>query len=448
MFMNPISRHCLALLTLCVISSASTRAQVDAPLIPPTGERRWKPPAPVESWEGVRKADAFAPACPQPANSVRGQIAEAKEFSQSLPYYQEFRTDEDCLYLNVWTTNLVGRQKLPVMVWIYGGGGFSGNSWTAFGPSLAPKGVVLVSVGFRIGALGHLAHPLLTAESPHHASGNYGSLDQIAALHWVQRNIAAFGGDPANVTIFGGSDGAQKVCVLMASLARGLFHRAILESGVCSNILIPELRKSIRYEGNDDGGTAEDTGLKLTHNLKIADGPNMLVALRAKTAEEIIQASPDLDLFSTPTVDGWVLPEQPAITFREGRQARVPILVGSTNDEMATLYNPPDDPTTIASYKIWLNGARFSSNANSIFQLYPASTDAEVPAAFMTLETDDFAAGAYFLARETAHIGQKAYLYYFTYPSKGKMAGRGATHSAEIKFLQADFRRSLGRAKR
>jgi para-nitrobenzyl esterase len=351
---------------------------------PPIHEKRWRPPVPVEPWKGVRKADAFAPACPQPENSVRAQVAEAKEILQKLPYYRDFRTDEDCLYLNVWTTNLAGKEKLPVMVWIHGGGGFSGNSWTALGPSLAPNGVVLVSVGFRIGALGHLAHPLLTEESPHHASGNYGSLDQIAALHWVQRNIAAFGGDANNVTIFGASDGAQKVCLLMASpLARGLFHHAILESGVCTDKLVPELKKSIRYEGNEKGGKAEDTGHTLVGNLKISVGPNTLAELRSRTTEEIIRASSDLDLFSTPTVDGWVLSEQPAITFREGRQARVPILVGSTNDEMASLYNPPDDPTTIASYKAWLNGARFSSNADNIFRLYPASTDAEVPAAFI-----------------------------------------------------------------
>src|SRR5258708_1515933 len=352
--MHPLSsviRQWLVLSTLYVISWASALAQTNAvPLVtidsgnisgthfgssaqqvaflgipyaaPPIGERGWKPPALVENWNGLRKADAFAPACPQPADSMRGQAAESKELSQSLPYYKEFRTDENCLYLNVWTTNLAGKQKLPVMVWIHGGGGFSGNSWIALGPALAPRGVVVVSLGFRLGALGHLAHPLLTAESPHHVSGNYGTLDQVAALQWIQHNIAAFGGDPGNVTIFGGSDGAHKVCLLMASpLARELFHHAILESGGCSNIFIPELKRSIRYEGNEKGGTSEDTGLTLARNLKVTAGPNTLEELRTKTAEEIVQASSDLDFFSTPTVDGWVLPEQPAITFREGRRS-------------------------------------------------------------------------------------------------------------------------------
>jgi para-nitrobenzyl esterase len=407
---------------------------------PPTGDRRWKPPSPVEPWKSVRKADSFGPACPQAANFVRDQVNEAKELSQALPYYKDFRTGEDCLYLNVWTTNFANKEKVPVMVWIHGGAGFLGNSWTALGPTLARKGVVIVSVGFRIGALGHLAHPALTAESPHQASGNYGTLDQIAALHWVQQNIAAFGGDPGNVTIFGASDGGKKICLLMASpLSSGLFHRAIMESGLCNDVLFPELKKSIRYEG--PGGTAEDSGLKLAHDLKIPDGQNALAQLRSKTPDEIVEASQEsIQFYINPTVDGWVLPEQPAIAFREGTQARVPVLVGSTDDEMATLYNPPDDPTTIAAYKKWLKEFRFFTFADAIFGLYPAATDAEVPAAFMRLETDDTAAGAYSLAREVTHSGQKAYLYYFTYPSKGKWAGHGAAHAAEIKFLLGDYR--------
>ena len=322
MFLNLFLRQWLALSTLCVISFVPTIAQVDSvPVaaidsgsisgshfgpkaqevmflgIPyaaaPTGDRRWKPPDPVEGWKGIRKADAFAPACPQPLDSVREAVEQAREFSQTLPYFKDFRTDEQCLYVNVWTTNLGGKQKAPVMVFLHGGAGVAGSSWIPpLGPALARKGVVLVSVEFRVGVLGNLAHPALTAESPHHASGNYGTLDQIAALHWIQRNIAAFGGDPGNVTIFGQSDGGNKVCVLMASpLARGLFHRAILESGQCNDILSPELKKPIRYEGNAGPGTAEDTGLQLAHDLKVAEGPNALAQLRGKTPDELIQAS-------------------------------------------------------------------------------------------------------------------------------------------------------------
>jgi para-nitrobenzyl esterase len=144
----------------------------------------------VEGWKGIRKADAFAPACPQPVDSVREAVEQAKEFSQTLPYFKDFRTDEQCLYVNVWTTNLGGKQKEPVMVFLHGGAGVAGNSWIPpLGPALARNGVVLVSVEFRVGVLGNLAHPALTADSPHHASGNYGTLDQIAALHWIEISL-------------------------------------------------------------------------------------------------------------------------------------------------------------------------------------------------------------------------------------------------------------------
>ena len=412
---------------------------------PPTGDRRWKPPTPVDAWKGVRKADAFAPACPQAADAVKEAAEQTKEFSETLPYYKDFRTDEDCLYLNVWTTHLAGKQKVPVMVWIHGGAGVAGNSRTPpLGPKLARKGVVLVSVGFRIGVLGHLAHPALTAESPRHASGNYGTLDQIEALRWVQRNIASFGGDPGNVTIFGQSDGGNKVCVLMASpLARGLFHRAILESGQCTDIVSPELKKSLHYEGNFDGGTAEEAGLQLARDLKVADGPNVLAELRHKTADEILQASHGLDMYTNPTVDGWVLPEQPAFTFGAGRQARVPVIVGSTDDEMGTLYNPQTDPSTLASYKEALKLPRYAARAEELFRLYPAANDSEAKAAFMQLGTDDAGHGAYFLARDTARSGQNTYLFYFTYAGTGKMAGHGAVHGAELKFISGFFRQSF-----
>src|SRR5215510_5235571 len=189
---------------------------------PPVGDLRWKPPQPVLKWEGVRNCDAFGPECPQapyPAGSI-----------YALPPQKQ---SEDCLFLNVWTAAKEG-EKLPVMVWIHGGSltRGSGSNRVYDGTSFAKKGVVLVTINYRLGPLGYLAHPELTAESPQRSSGNYGVLDQIAALKWVQKNIAAFGGDPARVTIFGESAGSWSVNVLVASpLARGLFHRAIGESG-------------------------------------------------------------------------------------------------------------------------------------------------------------------------------------------------------------------------
>ncbi|HSL86030.1 MAG TPA: carboxylesterase family protein, partial [Bacteroidales bacterium] len=187
---------------------------------PPVGDLRWKPPQPVKRWKGVLKADRFAPACPQ--------------FQRIMPGMTPVETSEDCLYLNVWTPAQSSGERLPVMVWIYGGGFSMGSTSVPLysGENLARMGVVVVSVAYRIGPLGFMAHPGLTAESEHNASGNYGLLDQIAGLRWVQKNITAFGGDPSTVTIFGESAGAISVSILAASpLAKGLFRGAISQSG-------------------------------------------------------------------------------------------------------------------------------------------------------------------------------------------------------------------------
>ena len=187
---------------------------------PPVGDLRWRPPAHVASWTGTRKADAFAPACMQTGVSMPGETPPA--------------VSEDCLYLNIWTPAKNGQAKLPVIVWIYGGGYINGSASMPlyWGDKLAHKGVIVVTIAYRLGPLGFLAHPELTRESPHHSSGNYGLMDQIAALEWIQKDIAAFGGDPKNVTIAGQSSGSMSVSMLMASpLAKGLFQRAIGESG-------------------------------------------------------------------------------------------------------------------------------------------------------------------------------------------------------------------------
>jgi len=187
---------------------------------PPVGDLRWRPPAHVATWPGTRKADAFAPACMQEGVSMPGETPPA--------------VSEDCLYLNIWTPAKNGQEHLPVIVWIYGGGYVNGSSSMPlyWGDQLAHKGVMVVTIAYRLGPLGFLAHPELTRESSHHSSGNYGLMDQIAALEWVQRNIAAFGGDAKKVTIAGQSSGSISVSILMASpLAKGLFQHAIGESG-------------------------------------------------------------------------------------------------------------------------------------------------------------------------------------------------------------------------
>jgi para-nitrobenzyl esterase len=415
---------------------------------PPTGERRWRPPQPVAKWPGAHEAGAFAAACPQQDDPDNGAIQ--KEALTVEPYFT-YRTAEDCLYLNVWTTNLPGSHpgagKLPVMFWIHGGGnvGGSGQFPILLGPTLARKGVVVVTIDYRLGALGFLAHPALTAESPQRASGNYGILDQIAALGWVQRNIAKFGGDTANVTVFGESAGGVDVCYLMSSpLALGMFQRAILESCTCSDYISPELKTPSHYfSGN---GTSEDIGLRLMRDLDIPDGRDALPKLRAKTPKELMDVS-DRDLavnfMAGGTIDGWVLTEQPATAFAQGRQAKVPVIVGSNSDEGTV--NVEEDlraAPTLANYREYMK-SEFLDFAGEMLRLYPAATGAEVRPAFIALDTDygyGFAAHRY--AGNMARAGQKTWFYYFTYPGKNFYAGLGAFHGLELRFLSGWFRPS------
>jgi para-nitrobenzyl esterase len=412
---------------------------------PPVGERRWKPPQPAEKWQGARKANSYGAACPQAADP--DEEAYTKELAQTFEPYYTYHTDEDCLFLNVWTTNLPANHpaagKLPVMFWIHGGGNIDGASQVnAIGPALAQKGVLVVSVNYRLGALGFMAHPALTAESPHHSSGNYGILDQIAALQWVQRNIAKFGGDPANVAIFGESAGGFDVCYLMSSpLARGLFQRGIIESCTCSDYISPELKTPSHYFGGD--GTSEEIGLRLMKDLNIGDGPDALAKLRATAPKDLV-AVPDRDLtvnfMAGGTVDGWVLPEQPATALAQGHLAKVPVIVGSNADE-ATV-NVEEDlraTPTLDHYKAFLQN-EFLSDADEFFRLYPAATDADVRPAFIAFDTDyGFGFPVHRFAMYTARAGQKAWFYYFTYPGKGKYSGLGAYHQIELKFLAGWF---------
>jgi para-nitrobenzyl esterase len=391
----------------------------------PVGDLRWKAPQPPPSWSGIREATQYGPACPQAPSP----------WLPEMLGIQKMVTNEACLYVNVWTPNLRGVAKLPVMVWVHGGGNVEGSAeWPPLGTTLAREGAVVVSLNYRLGVFGFFAYPALAAESPHHVSGNYGHLDQVEALRWVQRNISRFGGDPNNVTVFGASSGALDICNLMASpIATGLFQRAIMQSGVCVDSVYPVTHQ------------AEANGELLAKDLGIQMGPGSLAALRALPADRLLQtAAKDDRIDLEPVVDGWFFLEQPAITFANGKQARIPVMVGSNNDEISIFASPivggkSNRPKTVEEYRQWLH-REFGSLADKVFALYPAHSDKDVPGVFRTMDTDfDFGFGARLLAIEMARIHQPAYLYHFTYVGAGEFAALGAFHSEESMFLSKKY---------
>ena len=284
---------------------------------PPVGALRWKPPLPAARWNGVR-----------PAKELGHNCVQHRPYDDINPFTAG--VSEDCLYLNVYTSSLDTRaSRRPVMVWIHGGGFFAGfgGEERHNGARLAQKGAVVVTVNYRLGAFGFLAHPALAAESPHHAAGNYGLLDQIAALEWVKRNIVRFGGDPSRVTIFGESAGGMSVGALIASpLAKGLFQRAILESGTGLNIGV----------GARAGG--ETIAVQFADSLRVrGSGKEAARQLRALSADTVLATSlhlgPPGDAMFWPVVDGWVLPHAADSTFASGAANLVPVIAGTNRDE-------------------------------------------------------------------------------------------------------------------
>jgi para-nitrobenzyl esterase len=323
---------------------------------PPVGELRWKEPRPVAPWTGVRKATEFGP------RPMQGAIFPDMIFRDKGP-------SEDCLYLNVWTGAKSAKERLPVMVWIYGGGFQAGSASEPRqdGENLAKKGVVVVSFNYRLGVFGFLAHPELTKESGRGASGNYGLMDQVAALRWVQKNIAAFGGDPGNVTIFGESAGSFSVSALMASpLAKGLLHRAIGQSGAFFTAGEGTLAQQ-SLAGSEQLGVKFGTGV----------GASSIAELRAKPAEELLKAAlSGQGLRFAPSIDGYVLPKDVYSICAEGKQSHVPLLAGWNADEVRVSTVHGKNRPTAKGFSEQTR-ARFGENADALLKLYPAGTDEE-----------------------------------------------------------------------
>ena len=325
---------------------------------PPVGDLRWRPPQPVAAWQGVYHADRLAPECIQ--------VLRRHDLNH---YFGEEATSEDCLYLNVWAAPQARPGGgLPVVVWIYGGGFTLGSSGMAMysGENVAAHGVIFVSFNYRVGVLGNMAHPGLTAESPHHASGNYGFLDQVAALQWVRRNIDKFGGDPARVTVVGQSAGAMSVSALEASpLAKGLFQR-----GFAMSLSFFDAR--FRLAPLDQ---AEATGLAVQKAL----GATSLADMRMLPADKILAVQKDCQLGCAgsitvwPDIDGWFLPAAVPAIFAAGRQNNVPTVAGFTRDESINdLRTAPDlDAYIDAAHRL------YGAGAERFLALYPAHDDAE-----------------------------------------------------------------------
>lgn len=387
---------------------------------PPVGERRWRPPAPAAVWDGVRDATRFGPACVQPTPYV-----------QTIYSADLGRTSEDCLTLNVWTPSTTG--KAPVMVWIHGGALVTGSSKESLydGAALARQGVVVVSINYRLGVLGWLAHPDLSAESPVGISGNYGLMDQVKALEWIKQNIASFGGDPDQVTIAGESAGGLSVLYLMTSpLARGLFDKAIAQSAYM--ISTPELKQA-----RHGALAAEAAGTALARSLQ-APSLRVLRGLDAQTLTD--QAA--LSGFATfGAVDGVVLPGQLIDVFDQDSQAQVPVLAGFNSGEIRSLRMlAPAAPSSAAEYERIIRD-RYGDLADEYLRLYPSS---DMDESILAASRDAlYGWTSERLVRSQTKAGQASFLYLFdhAYPAT-QAAGLNAFHASELPYMFGTLNRT------
>jgi len=381
--------------------------------LPPTGAMRWKPPLPMPRWTGTRDATEFGAACVQP-----------KGKPDSIYLWNLPKTSEDCLYLNVWAP--ANARKAAVFVWIHGGALSAGASSEPLydGTKLAERGIVVVTINYRLGPLGFLVHPALSAESPHNVSGNYGLLDQIEALGWVKRNIAAFGGDPRNVTIAGESSGGLSVMYLMAApSARGLFARAIAQSAYM--VSAQELRTT------PHGGLAgEAVGPWLAEKLGAGD----LAGLRSMDAQKITDGAAALGFFPFFVIDGHLLPRQIVDVFDRGEQARVPLLAGFNSGEIRSLRAlAPPVPADAATYEKEIRN-RYQDLADAFLKLYP-SRDLQESIWATTRDSLYGWTAERLMTRHTA-AGVPSFLYLFDhgYPAADEK-GMHAFHASELPYV-------------
>ena len=428
---------------------------------PPTGENRWRAPQAAAKWEGVRKADAFGDRCiagggggggrgggrgaapggraGAPGGAAPGAVPAPGAPGAAAPPAQaqapaaparggapggggaaaQPPASEDCLYLNVWTSANAASDRRPVMVWIYGGGftGGAGSEQRYDGERLAAKGAVVVTLNYRLGAFGFFAHPELAKESGRNATGNYGMMDAIAVLQWVKRNIAAFGGDPNNVTVFGESAGAIMTSALVGSpQAKGLFHRAILQSGAWMGLQMARMTP---------GSQAQTNGAAAAAKL----GKTTLAELRALTSAEAGGLGG-----GGLVIDGYLIPEDLSLTFAAGKQNEVDILTGSNADEGTFFGNPAAQTMAVFGATVQ---RRFGELAPEFAKLYPMTTDAESTAAYLKAYSDETNWNMRQAAVAQAKQGRKAYTYFFTRVPRGAdgtPSPRGASHVAEIQY--------------
>jgi para-nitrobenzyl esterase len=418
---------------------------------PPLEELRWQPPVLPEPWAETRDATEFSPIAIQLGTGIEkfshalidGQgfnFIKRTLFKLGMKFMSGPTQSEDCLYLNVRTPSIEASSKLPVMVWLHGGDHLDGSGTDALynNNTLPNLGVVLVTINYRLGLMGYFCHPELSKESPHAVSGNYGTLDQIAALKWVQDNIEPFGGDPSNVTVFGESAGGESVAHMLTSpLTNGLFHRAIIQSGANSSQMYHLNKPALRYK------PAEQVGAEFATKL-VGEGIQLerLRQLSVDALMDLARSDEQASLFY-PVIDGYVLELSPFECFRKGLQHKVPVMVGSNSDEGSLIWPMMDTPLvwrrlldvgdeTIESVII----EEFPGEAaGKLFELYPGLASGDDHAQEELLGDNMFGAKAFFYATTHAQSGESCYLYHFDQVPLSRSQTAGAFHAAEISYV-------------